>query len=152
MKFPPQAQLQSELQNTQSAIALQQFFTGWIKREWADIATVCQKTWLSKSALIGGDAKAVELLLMPRLIQGWAVSEYQQVSDTAIAALVSYRYLPAAAHQFESLVPKTQSARVMVICETAAYTPHVDGAWGVNPLSALGQGQPKQRKKSKGFQ
>lgn len=137
--------------NHPAIATLEKFFQSWMQKDWQQLQQHCQRTWLAR--LKCAPVTGLQLLLGPRVVlQTWAISKVDHISDAGVAVTVGYTYIPQfIGKDFASLKPRNQTARVMVVCETAPRTPDPKGTWGVNPISALGQGQRAPAAKVKGF-
>ncbi len=106
------------------------FFDAWKEQNWTLLAELCQITWLSKHE---APAKQLELLL-----GSYSVKFVSVIAVNIESNLVSCQYIVIVSYYLaEKKHLEKKRVKVLVIKESASFTPSEDGVWGVNPLSIL---------------
>jgi hypothetical protein len=123
-------QLPSEFSEGSAERALAEYVFAWKNQDWSEMVKWSQKTWSDGEP---DPAGLLEAWYDFKTLKGFEIKDVEIVSEvlTDITFVVHYE---AIANQ----ISKKQIA-ARVIRETAPYEPSLQGEWGVNPISALGE-------------
>ncbi len=103
---------------------LNNFLKAWQDKRPAEMVKYCPKTWAETHR----DQDAIKYLesLICRAIDNYRIQPHNKIiGESCIDLHVSMRIANGVAKVY----------RFRLICETAPYTPSLDGDWGVNPIS-----------------
>jgi len=106
--------------------ALIEFARLWKQRKWSDLEKQCQITWAKQ--YLDQSAGLLRLQFGGTRLIGFKLGAAVPISAVTqdIPITIDYKVGKNVAH-------KTLLARV--ICESAPFTPDMNGTWGVNPTS-----------------
>ena len=108
------------------------FLKMWENHDWEGIQKYCQKTWVEEGHPTLSIVDWFESWFGVRALCSYSVTGYRVKTDCTVDVDVQVVFDNTMTGKKET---KTMHARVL--CEEAAYTPSVDGTWGVNPVSCL---------------
>lgn len=120
----------SSYQTNTPEYALSNYLLCWKNKDWDNMANYTQLTWKNGSKDPSSDLKnfySISTLL------GAEITGKQDISNIMKKINVTV-YYTVGSPQNEV---QTKNWQVVVLCESAAYTPNVNGTWGVNPVSAI---------------
>lgn len=101
---------------------LEKYLEAWIERDPEKMYKHCQTTWQSNHM-------KNELRDLFRNIN---LEDYSIIITSGIQEIMLRKFEVHA-----KINERNCSFNVVLVCETAAYTPYKDGRWGVNPISIL---------------
>ncbi len=107
--------------------ALAEFVLLWKQRKWADLEKKCQITW----AQLYPDGQAASLLKLQ--LGGYRLLDAHLGETSSITAVTKDIPVTIDYKAGKNVAHRTLLARV--ICESAPFTPDVNGQFGVNPTS-----------------
>lgn len=123
-------QLPSEFSEGSAERALAEYVFAWKNQDWSEMVKWSQKTWIDGEP---DPAGLLEAWYDFKTLKGFEIKDVEIVSEvlTDITFVVHYE---AIANQISKM-----RIAARVIRETAPYEPSLQGEWGVNPISALGE-------------
>lgn len=128
---------------------LAEFIVRWKKRKWESLPEVCQVSWAKKqwgkphADLLRMQLASFRLidarLGQPRVVEsvsvaGQVVSKMDPTHEPSSVGSVAVDIPITIDYTFSNGV-RTVTLLARVICESAPFTPDVNGTWGVNPTS-----------------
>jgi hypothetical protein len=109
-------------------LTVRHFFNSWKARDWKGMLEHSQITWRDKP-----DNSELKMAIWfgQKKLKAFEILVAHRVSETTydVGLRLSYRG-PGRQYVKTNVIAR-------VICESAAYSPHPLGTWGVNPVSVL---------------
>lgn len=102
------------------------FLRSWRDRRFSDVGAMLQKTYLET---MPDGVEWTESVLSQLPIASWSI--VRRIVHSPVLIEFNVRLV------FADGVRPIEVRRIMLICESGAYTPDKNGTWGVNPVSLL---------------
>lgn len=102
-----------------------EFLEAWKNRKWKRVEGMFQQTWLSTHNR--KDRRLMRKKFQKTTITDYIINKYVKIGECMYDVIVAITFLSG----------RRAKMTMRIICETAPYTPSLEGEWNVNPISCL---------------